>query len=110
MDKPVRRRLPAIERIISELNPDKDVRVRLLGTVIGNSDSTLVIDDGSGRVEIAFDDSNAISGIADSAMVRVIARILPLTDGFECRGECVQVLNNFDIKLWRRVRDACKQI
>lgn len=100
----VRKRRAAIERKIVDIQPDKDVRVRLLGTVIGSSQNALVIDDGSSQIEILFDESQ---NVKQGQMVRVIARVLPLIEGFECKGECVQQLDGFDIELYK---SACSKI
>jgi hypothetical protein len=104
----LRRRLPAIERSIADIRPDRDIRVRLLGTVIDSGRSSLVIDDGSGRAEIVFDSAELFAGISSGQLVRVITRILPLADGYECRGECVQSLQNFDISLYKKAKDLIK--
>jgi len=99
-----RRRLPALERKIVEISADRDVRVRLTGMVIGVSESSLMMDDGTGKVEVLFDGPEALAGIREGQMVRIFARILPLIDGFECRGECVQNLEGFDMGLYEKAR------
>ena len=100
----IKRRLPAIERSINEIHPEKDVRVRLLGTVINTAQNSLMIDDGSGKLEISFD--RDISSINQGQVIRVITRVLPLIDGFECKGECIQTLDNFDISLFKRAKEV----
>ena len=95
------KRLPAIERRISEINPKVDVRVRIVGTVLGNSDNTIVIDDGSGKTEIYF--NSPVDYIKCGQTIRVMTRIMPLIDGFECRGECIQNLESFDVSLYKDV-------
>ena len=60
------------------------------------------VDDGSGKVEVNFD--QYVGFVRNGQFVRTITRILPLMDGFECRGEAIQVLNNFDINLYRQVK------
>lgn len=103
----IRRRVPAIERKISDIQPEMDVRVRLTGTVIDTSPGSLLLDDGTGKIEILFDEPfHAIEG----NMVKIIARILPLIDGFECRGECLQHLNGFDLKLYKKAKEVIKNI
>lgn len=100
----IRRRLPAVEKTISDIKPE-DVRVRLLGMIIGMTGSSLIFDDGSGKTEIVFDGPENLAGLNNGQMVRVVARVLPLIDGFECRGECVQSLEGFDIALYKRARE-----
>ena len=97
-----RRRLPGIEKQITSIEPSSDVRVKLLGTIIDLNDNAMMLDDGSGKLEIGFDENLAY--LQTGQMVRVIARIFPLIDGFQCKGEVVQVLNNFDINLYRKAK------
>lgn len=103
----IRKRIPGIEKKISEIKPESDVRVRILGTVIGLNNNSIVIDDGTGKIEINFDEQP--SYINQGQLVRVITRVLPLVDGFDCRGECIQVLDNFDVKLYRTAKEIIKR-
>jgi hypothetical protein len=106
----IRRRLPAVERAITEINPEQDVRVRLTGTVLGISANGLMLDDGKSRTEIIFDSPEATAGVETGALVRVICRVLPLIDGFECRGEVIQSLEDFDIGLWRKTKEVVANV
>jgi hypothetical protein len=102
----VRRRLVALEKKISEILPEADVRVRLLGTVIDVAPNSIVIDDGSGKVEVFFEREPLVR---QGDMVRVITRILPLIDGFECRGEALQTLDDFNIDLYNKAKEIAKR-
>lgn len=95
----MRRRLPAVEKQIHEIKPEKDIRVKILGAVIGYGQNSILLDDGTGKVEIMF--SERPSYISQGQIIKVITRILPLTDGFRCQGECVQTLDGLDINLYK---------
>jgi len=97
----IRRRLPAVHRCVSEIDPEKDVRVRILGTVIDIRNNVVVLDDGTGKAEIIFEDQNDIGEIKGGEMLRIITRVLPLMGSFECRGECIQKLDTFDLSLFK---------
>ena len=101
----IRRRLPGIEKEISSIQPETDVRVRLTGTVIDVGTNSMVLDDGTGKIEIVLEDQPQIN-VGQTA--RVIARILPLIDGFQCRGEVVQTLDGFDLDLYKKAKDIVK--
>lgn len=101
----IKKRLPAKERLISEILPN-DIRVRILGTVIDRGENSIVMDDGSGRLEIVTDGQSAETG----KMVRVVTRVLPLMEGFEARAECMQDMAGFDVELYRRARDVAKNV
>jgi hypothetical protein len=95
----VKRRLPSIEKNIIDIQPESDVRVRLMGIVIDSTPNSIVIDDGTGKVEVYFGEE---PNIKQGQRVRVITRILPQIDGFECRGEVVQLLDGLDINLYKQ--------
>ncbi len=92
------RRLAASPRKITEINPEKDVRIRIFGRVIDKQDGTIVVDDGSSTAQIVTD---ATCEIDD--MVIVFCRVLPLEDGYELRGEIVQNRNGMDMGLYKKV-------
>ena len=94
------KRQPAIPRKISDINPEKDIRVRILGHVIDKSEGVLVVDDGSSKMEIITDQFDAFD-IDD--MVRLFCRVLPLEQGYELRAEIIQKANNLDMELYRKV-------
>lgn len=93
------RRFPALFRKIDSINPEKDIRVRLLGTVIDNANGVVVIDDGSGRAEIVTEGTNLNTG--DTVMV--FCRVLPLETGYELRMEIVQDMNGLDMDLYKKI-------
>jgi hypothetical protein len=100
----IRKRRAAVEKKIVDIQPDKDIRVRLLGTVIGTGNNSVMLDDGSSQIEILFDEAQSVK---QGQLVRVIARVLPLIEGFECKGECIQSLDGFDLELYK---SACSKI
>ncbi len=100
-----KRKLPAVEKSIVEIDPEKDVRVRILGTVIAADESAIIVDDGTGKTEVVFENPDLMGPAGIGKKVRVIARVLPLLEGFECRGEAVQDLEGFNLELWRKARE-----
>lgn len=93
------KRLPATQKNIADINPEKDIRVRILGRVIDKQDGMIVVDDGTGTSEIIGDSMTA--NIDD--VVRVFARVIPLEEGFELRTELLQDMNALDLNLFRRI-------
>ena len=104
-EKLMRRRLPAIEKKITDIQPEFDVRVRLTGTVIDVSSNSVVIDDGSGKVDVYFEEQPSVQS---GQFIRVITRVLPLIDGFECRGEAIQTLEGFNLDLYKKAKEIAK--
>lgn len=91
-------RLAAVPKKIADINPEKDVRIRILGRVIDKQDGTIVVDDGSSTAQIITDGSCDVDDI-----VCVFARVLPLEDGYELRGEIVQIKNDLDMGLYKKI-------
>lgn len=106
-EKLIKRRLPSVEKSIADIQPETDVRVRIIGTVIDTTPSSVVIDDGTGKIEVYFGEDY---GVKQGQQVRVVTRIVPLIDGFECRGEILQTMEGFDLPLYRKAREIVKNI
>ena len=98
MDEVRYKRLAAVPKKITDINPEKDVRIRILGRVIDKQDGIIVVDDGSSTAQIVTDSSCEVDDL-----VNVFARVLPLEDGYELRGEIVQVKNDLDMGLYKKV-------
>ncbi len=96
----IRRRLPAVEKPVSEISQN-DIRVRVLGRVIDKTNSVIVVDDGSGKLEIQYDQE---PGIAVGEAVKIVTRVFPLIDGYECKAECFQKLDGLDLGLYKKAR------
>lgn len=108
MDEVRYRRLPAAPKNIIDINPEKDVRVRILGRVIDKQDGTIIVDDGSSTAQIVtdaqpVDAKGAVHPCEIDDVVCVFARVLPLEDGYELRGEIVQNKNSLDMGLYKKV-------
>jgi len=97
----VKRRIPSVERRISEIMAE-DMRVSLIGTVIDKQEDSIILDDGTGKITIGFD--NPVE-IETDQMVRVFGRVIPLEQGFELQGEILQDMNRIDIELLKRMRE-----
>ena len=102
-----RRRLPSVEKSIADIQPESDVRIRLIGTVIDTTPNSVIIDDGTGKLEVYFGEE---LNVKQGQRVRVVTRIVPLIDGFECRGEVLQTLEGFDVGLYKKAREIVKNI
>ena len=94
------RRMPAVPRTIATINPETDIRVRILGRVIDKFDGTIVMDDGSATTEIVVENLNVETG----KLVRVFCRVMPLESGFELRAEIVQDMDSLDVDLYKKIQ------
>jgi hypothetical protein len=94
-----RRRLPSVPRRVAGIRPD-DVRISVIGTVIDRADDGIVLDDGSGRLDITLPDTK---GIEVKSLVRAFGRVVPVEGGFQLQGELWQDMKGLDLELLRKV-------
>lgn len=102
------KRLPATPKNIIDINPEKDVRIRILGKIIDTHDGVIVVDDGTSTAQIVTDAQptdarGVIHPCEPDNFVCVFARVLPLEDGYELRGEIVQNRNGTNLELHKKV-------
>jgi hypothetical protein len=100
------RRLPAYEKKIAEISKN-DVRVRLTGTVIDRKENIVVLDDGTGKINVVFSDP---VDIKENQFVRVFGRVMPAEDGFELEGEILQDMGKVDVALYKKIAELEKGV
>ncbi len=97
-------RRAAVPRNVDDINPETDARVRVLGTVLETRQDSVMLDDGSGTVEV-FMDADDLEDVTDGQRVRVFGRVLPTAESFEVQGELVQDMTELDMETYARVVD-----
>jgi len=96
------KRFPTVEKKISEITPE-NVRVSVIGTVVDKTNDKLIVDDGTGSIEI-FSDENLIKNAENSKIVRVIGRVT--SDGsISINAEIIQDFSKFDIGLYEKIKN-----
>lgn len=95
-------RSPAVPRRIADINPETDIRVRLVGRVSDKRDNSIFLKDDSGEVEIIMEPEFA-SCLSEGEIIRVFTRVLPLETGYELRSELIQDMNKLDKELYDKV-------
>ncbi len=93
-----RRRAPAGFKKIEDID-DGDIRVSVIGTLVDSTESKLVVDDGTGKIEASFDLSKDLSSFEEGNIVRIIGR--PSNGALE--GEVAQDFSGFDTELYEEV-------
>ncbi len=80
---------PGVKRKISELNPNLDSRVSLIGKIIDLKDNLIVLDDGTGKIEISFSEDLSKPELKVGQLVRVFGFIIP-SEQTEIQAEIIQ--------------------
>jgi uncharacterized protein YdeI (BOF family) len=99
-----------LKKFISEINPDTDLKVKLIGFVVDKKGDTMVLDDGSGKVNVFVDTLNVMEKININQLVRVFGSTLPTENGFEIKADLIQDLTNLNINLYKKVEEMYKEM
>lgn len=83
-----------IPKKISQLSP-KDSKVALTGSVIEKKESSFIMDDGTGKTEVFFDDN------IESNLVRAFCSVVEE----KLNVDAVQSLDGLDSNLFKKVED-----
>lgn len=92
-----------LKKKISDINPEVDLRVKVLGFIVDKKGDTIVIDDGSGKIKAFVDTPTIMERIDINRLVRIFGSVLPTEDGFEVKADIVQDLSDLDINLYKKV-------
>lgn len=98
-----RRRAPAVPKKISEISPENDIRVRVVGTVLSKDEDSITLDDGTSNVEVFFGE-DVLNDLEENDRLRVFGRVLPTPDSFELQGEVFQNFEKVDSELYDKVK------
>lgn len=101
MAEDFQRKMPAADKKVSDIQPS-DMRVSVTGTVVDVKGNRLVLDDGTGKLEVGLEEA---PGIEASSMVRVMGRVVSVGDSLELQGEIVQDMKGLDAGLLAKVRE-----
>ena len=93
------------KRKIPEINPDIDLKVKVLGFVVDKKDDTILLDDGSGKVRVFIDMPEIMEKVDANKLIRVFGSTLPIDNGFEIKADIVQDLSGLNIDLYKKVEE-----
>ena len=91
------------KRKISDINPANDFKVKVMGIVVDKKGDTLVIDDGSAKLQVFADLPNIIDTINLNQLVRVFGSVMPVDNGFELKADILQDLSDLNVNLYKKV-------
>ncbi len=99
---------PAKPRKVSEIRTGDD-RVRVVGLVVDKKEAELVLDDGSGRITVLFEDPALARDVEAGSKVRVFGSPLNVADTHELHADIIQRLDKLDLELYDEVRREVKK-
>ncbi len=95
-------------RRISEIKNEDD-QVQIVGLVVDKKESFLVLDDGTGEINIFFEDSSLIEGIDVGSKIRVFGTPLNIEDTHEVHADIIQKLDELDLDLYKEVMEEVRK-
>jgi len=98
----------AVERKVSEISPENDVKVRVVGLVVSKSENGFLLDDGTGTIQV-FINSDLLKNVEEKKLVRVFGRVTPTSDKFELTAEIVQDMAKLNMKTYDNVQKLWKK-
>ena len=96
------KRMPSVDRRIADIKQD-DIRVAFIGTVLDSQDNRIIVDDGSGKVSISFEQPVKTEA---SKLVRVMGRVIPMDTDVEIQGDVLQDMTGMDMELKKMAEDV----
>jgi hypothetical protein len=94
-----------VKKKIEEINPDTDLKVKIMGFVVDKKDDTIILDDGSKKVKVFVDDPSIVERMNINQLIRVFGSTLPTDEGFEIKADATQDLSNLNINLFKKVEE-----
>lgn len=89
---------------LEDVEPQKDVNIRVIGTVVTKDENSFVLDDSSAAKEVFADESVIENKIDEGSTVRVFGRVLPTPDDYEIEAEVVQNLSEVDVQKFKKIK------
>ena len=90
---------------INEIHPENDFKVKVMGFVVDKKDDTLLMDDGSGKLQVFVDLPNIIDTVNLNQLIRVFGSVMPTDEGFELKADILQDLSDLNVNLYKKVEE-----
>lgn len=80
-----------------------DEQVLIVGFVVDKEESMLSVDDGSGQIDVLFEDPGLFVDVEVGDQVRIFGTPLSIGESHEIHAEIIQDLNDLDLDLYSKV-------
>ena len=93
----------AREKKIADVN-EEDFIVWIEGVVISKGEGKMVVDDGSGSIEV-YATPAYMEGVEENDYVRVIGRVFPTPAGIEIHADIIKKMKVKDLNTYKKARE-----
>lgn len=101
-------RVHSVEKSISEIS-ENDIRIRIIGVLVDSGEDYIVVDDGTGKIEVFFRE-NLNNEVKTGDVVKIIGRVYSSQGSVKINGECLQILKNFNLKLYKEAKKTIEKV
>jgi len=107
-----KKRAPAVEKLIKEIDPYKDFRVKVTGYVVEliSETNSFLLSDPTGKINVLLEDEHLLHNLKVGDFVSVIGTILNLEGDFEIKLEIIQNFNKINKELFYKVHEYVKKV
>lgn len=80
-----------------------DEQIQVVGLVVDEKESSITIDDGSGKLNVLYEDPALVKEVEVGSKVRVFGTPLNIGDSHEIHAEIMQKIDGLDLDLYKKV-------
>ena len=96
------KRKPYLEKFVKDLSIS-DFKVSVSGIIVSKSESSFLLDDGTGQIQISAKE------IPNFEYLRVFGKVMPLESGLEIDSEIIQDLSKIDKTIYKKVKELLSE-
>lgn len=106
-EKTFKRRFPAFETTLENIDPEKHQRVMFVASIIeiDHSSGIIAVDDGTKKVNVISPENEMIQALKPGDIVFVIGTLLIYTGGFEINAEIIKQANKLNLDIYKKYLD-----
>lgn len=94
---------------LNSIDPENDVNVRIVGTIVTVNENSFVLDDSSAAKEVFTQENVSEDLIEEGSTVRVYGRVLPTPDDYEIEASVVQDMSEVDLEKFNKVKKVVSE-
>ncbi len=97
-----------IKKSIDEINPEVDLKVKIVGLVVDKTETSIVIDDGKSKARV-FLEPEWMERVSIHQLIAVFGSTIPSDEGIELKADAIQDLTGLNLNLYKKVEELYKK-
>lgn len=107
------KRVPTKPRKVGKIDREEDIRISVIGTLVNKGEDSLVVNDGSGNLEVSFlelHNFERVDELETGQLVRVVGKLDLSSENLRIRGEAVQDFSDFNLDLYKKAEELESEV